>query len=491
MSELVTKIGNHRIRKVSDLEFKIDANTAKGMKVPVTIYANDSLVSKMAMDRTIDQAANVATLPGVMKHVVVLPDGHEGYGFPVGGVAATDMEEGVISPGGVGYDINCGVRLMRTNLTESDLRPKLKDLVNELFRSIPSGVGSEGSIKLSRSELDVLLVEGVRWAVTHGYGTDDDADVCEEGGRMAGANPASVSDTARKRGASQLGSLGSGNHFLEVQKVDKIYDERAAKAMGLDHAGQLTVLIHCGSRGFGHQICTDYLRVSESALRKYGMSLPDRELACVPNNSKEGADYRKAMYSALNFAWANRQMITHWTRKTFERVFQTGEGGLDMDLVYDVAHNIAKVERHSVDGEGTRDVVVHRKGATRAFPAGMQQVPERYRSIGQPVILPGSMGTASWILLGGQKSLELSFGSTAHGAGRTMSRSAAKRSYTAEGVRSGLESKGIYVKAMTREGVVEETPEAYKDVDAVADVSHSLGIATKVVRLVPIGVIKG
>ncbi len=491
MSELVTKIGNHRIRKISDLEFKIDANSGKGMKVPVTIYANDSLISKMAMDRTIDQAANVATLPGVMKHVVVLPDGHEGYGFPVGGVAATDIEEGVISPGGVGYDINCGVRLMRTNLTESDLRPKLKDLVNELFRSIPSGVGSEGSIKLSRSELDELLVEGVRWAVTHGYGTNDDADVCEEGGSMAGADPASVSDTARKRGASQLGSLGSGNHFLEVQKVDRIYDERAAKAMGLDRPGQLTVLIHCGSRGFGHQICTDYLRVSESALRKYGMSLPDRELACVPNNSKEGADYRKAMYSALNFAWANRQMITHWTRKTFERVFQAGEGGLDMELVYDVAHNIAKVERHSVDGEGTRDVVVHRKGATRAFPAGMQQVPDRYRSIGQPVILPGSMGTASWILLGSQKSLELSFGSTAHGAGRTMSRSAAKRSYTAEGVKSGLESRGIYVKAMTREGVVEETPEAYKDVDAVADVSHSLGIATKVVRLVPIGVIKG
>jgi len=491
LSELVTKIGNHRIRKISDLEFKIDANSGKGMKVPVTIYANDSLISKMAMDRTIDQAANVATLPGVMKHVVVLPDGHEGYGFPVGGVAATDIEEGVISPGGVGYDINCGVRLMRTNLTESDLRPKLKDLVNELFRSIPSGVGSEGSIKLSRSELDELLVEGVRWAVTHGYGTNDDADVCEEGGSMAGADPASVSDTARKRGASQLGSLGSGNHFLEVQKVDRIYDERAAKAMGLDRPGQLTVLIHCGSRGFGHQICTDYLRVSESALRKYGMSLPDRELACVPNNSKEGADYRKAMYSALNFAWANRQMITHWTRKTFERVFQAGEGGLDMELVYDVAHNIAKVERHSVDGEGTRDVVVHRKGATRAFPAGMQQVPDRYRSIGQPVILPGSMGTASWILLGSQKSLELSFGSTAHGAGRTMSRSAAKRSYTAEGVKSGLESRGIYVKAMTREGVVEETPEAYKDVDAVADVSHSLGIATKVVRLVPIGVIKG
>jgi tRNA-splicing ligase RtcB (3'-phosphate/5'-hydroxy nucleic acid ligase) len=489
--ELTTRSGNHKVRKVSDLEFRIDANPAKGMKVPVTIYANDSLVTKMVTDRTIDQAANVATLPGVRKHVVVLPDGHEGYGFPVGGVAATDVEEGVISPGGVGYDINCGVRLLRTNLTEGDLRPKLKDLVNELFKSIPSGVGSEGAIRLTKPELDELLVEGVEWAVNHGYGTSHDAEVCEEGGRMAGADPASVSDTARKRGAPQLGSLGSGNHFLEVQKVDKIFDERAAKAMGINKEGQLTVLIHCGSRGFGHQICTDYLRVSESALRKYGLTLADRELACVPNNSKEGEDYRKAMYSALNFAWANRQMITHWTRKTFERVFNAKEGGLDMDLVYDVAHNIAKVERHKIDGEGTRDVVVHRKGATRAFPEGMDQVPGRYRGLGQPVIIPGSMGTASWILLGNKKSLDLSFGSTAHGAGRTMSRSAAKRSYTAEGVKSGLESKGIYVKALTKEGVVEETPDAYKDVDAVVDVSHSLGIATKVVRLVPIGVIKG
>jgi tRNA-splicing ligase RtcB len=308
---------------------------------------------------------------------------------------------------------------------------------------------------------------------------------------MAGADPASVSDTARKRGIPQLGSLGSGNHFLEVQKVDKIFDEQAAKAMGIYQTGQITVLIHCGSRGFGHQICTDYLRISESALRKYRLTLADRELACVPNNSKEGEDYRKAMYCALNFAWANRQMITHWMRKTFERVFKSKESSLEMDLVYDVAHNIAKVERHKVDGNGLANVVVHRKGATRAFPAGMQQVPSKYRSIGQPVIIPGSMGTASWILLGKQESLDLSFGSTAHGAGRTMSRSAAKRSYTAESVKSSLESKGIYVKALTREGVVEETPDAYKDVDAVANVSHSLGIATKVVRLVPIGVIKG
>jgi tRNA-splicing ligase RtcB (3'-phosphate/5'-hydroxy nucleic acid ligase) len=491
LTEIVTRSGNHRIRKISDLEFQIDVNSDKGMKVPVTIYANDSLITKMATDRTIDQAANVATLPGVQKHVVVLPDGHEGYGFPVGGVAATDVEKGVISPGGVGYDINCGVRLIRTNLTESDLLPRLKNVVNELFKSIPSGVGSEGSVKLSKSELDELLVEGVRWTTEHGYGTKDDAEVCEEGGSMVGADPSSVSDTARKRGSSQLGSLGSGNHFLEVQKVDKIFDERAAKAMGIDKEGQLTVLIHCGSRGFGHQICTDYLRVSESALRKYGLTLADRELACVPNNSKEGEGYRKAMYSALNFAWANRQLITHWTRKTFERVFDMREGDLDMSLVYDVAHNIAKVERHKIDGEGMRDVVVHRKGATRAFPAGMEQVPNRYRDIGQPVIIPGSMGTASWILLGNKKSLDLSFGSTAHGAGRTMSRSAAKRSYTADGVKSGLESKGIYVKALTKDGIVEETPDAYKDVDSVANVSHSLGIATKVVRLVPIGVIKG
>ena len=490
MIEIATRAGL-KVRKIGDREFRIDADSSRGMKVPVSIYANDSLVSKMVTDRTIDQAANVATLPGVKKHVVVLPDGHEGYGFPVGGVAATDVEDGVISPGGVGYDINCGVRLLRTNLTESDVRPRLKDLVNDLFKSIPSGVGSEGAVRLTKSELDELLVEGVGWAVRHGYGTNHDAEVCEESGTMKGADPGSVSDTARKRGAPQLGSLGSGNHFLELQKVDRIFDERAAKAMGIEKEGQLTVLVHCGSRGFGHQICTDYLRVSESALRKYNIMLPDRELACVPNNSKEGEGYRKAMFSALNFAWANRQMITHWTRKTFERFFGMSEDGLKMDLVYDVSHNIAKVERHKIDGEGTREVVVHRKGATRAFPSGMEQVPGKYRGLGQPVIIPGSMGTASWILLGGRNSLDLSFGSTAHGAGRTMSRSAAKRSYTPEGVRGNLESKGIYLKALTKDGMVEETPEAYKDVDAVADVSDSLGIATKVVRLVFIGVIKG
>jgi tRNA-splicing ligase RtcB len=490
MNKIITKRGNHVIEKLSEFVFKINVDDSKKMNVPVTIYADDNLILKMSEDRTLDQAVNVSTLPGVRKHVVVLPDGHEGYGFPVGGVAATDMEEGVISPGGVGYDINCGVRLLRSNLNVNQVKPHLKNLINELFNSIPSGVGSEGAIKLTRSELDELLIEGVDWAIEHGYGYKQDSEVCEEKGRMTGANPESVSDTARKRGAPQLGSLGSGNHFLEIQQIQEIFDENAAKVMGLEK-GQITVLIHCGSRGFGHQVCSDYLRYSEKSLRKYNIELIDRELACVPNNSIEGENYRKAMYSALNFAWSNRQIITHFTRKTFEKIFSSSETGLDMKLVYDVAHNIAKVERHKVDGEGMRDLVIHRKGATRAFPAGMEQVPEKYRQIGQPVIIPGSMGTASWILVGNKKSLDLSFGSTAHGAGRTMSRGAAKRSYTVEKVKAELDSKGIYIKALTKNGIVEETPLAYKDVDSVVNVSDKLGIATKVAKLVPIGVIKG
>jgi tRNA-splicing ligase RtcB len=490
MNKIITKHGNHVIEKLNEFEFKINVDDSKKMNVPVTIYADDNLILKMSEDRTLDQAVNVSTLPGVRKHVVVLPDGHEGYGFPVGGVAATDMEEGVISPGGVGYDINCGVRLLRSNLNVNQVKPHLKDLVNELFNSIPSGVGSEGAIKLTRSELDELLIEGVDWAIEHGYGYKQDSEVCEEKGRMIGADPESVSDMARKRGSSQLGSLGSGNHFLEIQQIQEIFDENAANVMGLEK-GKITVLIHCGSRGFGHQVCSDYLRYSEKSLKKYNIELIDRELACIPNNSIEGENYRKAMYSALNFAWSNRQIITHFTRKTFEKIFSSSETGLDMKLVYDVAHNIAKVERHKVDGEGMRDLVVHRKGATRAFPAGMEQVPEKYRQIGQPVIIPGSMGTASWILVGNKKSLDLSFGSTAHGAGRTMSRGAAKRSSTVEKVKAELDSKGIYIKALTKNGIVEETPLAYKDVDSVVNVSDKLGIATKVAKLVPIGVIKG
>ena len=400
-----------------------------------------------------------------------------------------DAEEGMISPGGVGYDINCGVRLLRTNLTEEQVRPKLGELVNDLFKSIPSGVGSKGAVKLTQSELDEVLVKGVSWAIDNGYGTNDDANVCEENGQIANADPNKVSDKARKRGLPQLGSLGSGNHFLEVQRVEEIHDEEAAKRMGIQE-GTITVLIHCGSRGFGHQVCSDYLRISEQVQEKYDIHLADRELACVPNTSEEGESYRKAMFAALNFAWSNRQMITHWTRKSFERVFSQSESDLDMKLVYDVAHNIAKVEKHKINGE-QKNLVVHRKGATRAFPANMDDVPSKYRDLGQPVLVPGSMGTGSWILLGGENSMSASFGSTAHGAGRMMSRSKARRDFTESEVKKSLNDKGIFIKSLTRDGVVEETPQAYKDVDMVVNVSHNLGIATKVAKLVPIGVIKG
>ena len=476
-------------KKIGENQYQIDADPNLGMKVPVRIYADEPLLQKMLSDRTIMQARNVASIPGIVSHSVVLPDGHEGYGFPVGGVAAMDAEEGMISPGGVGYDINCGVRLLRSNLTEQTVRSKLKDLVNDLFSSIPSGVGSKGAVRLTNSELDEVLVNGVNWAIDHGYGSSDDSDVCEENGKIHGADPNKVSDKARKRGAPQLGSLGSGNHFLEIQKVAEIHDEEAANRMGIKE-GTITVLIHCGSRGFGHQVCSDYLRVAEQAMEKYDINLPDRELACVPNNSEEGESYRKAMFAALNYAWSNRQMITHWTRKSFERVFNQTESDLDMKLVYDVAHNIAKVEKHKVGGE-ERKLVVHRKGATRAFPSNRDEIPSRYRDLGQPVLVPGSMGTSSWILLGKPNSMDLSFGSTAHGAGRTMSRSKARRNYTEDYVKKSLNDKGIFIKALTRDGVVEETPEAYKDVDAVVNVSHNLGIASKVAKLVPIGVIKG
>ena len=476
-------------KKVTEMEYVVEPSSENGMNVPVKIFADEALLQKMLTDRTLWQATNVASMPGIVGHAVVLPDGHEGYGFPVGGVAAMDAEEGMISPGGVGYDINCGVRLLRTNLTENDLRPKLKEVIVDLFNSIPSGVGSKGAIKLSHSQLDEVLVKGVKWAVDNGYGNNNDADVCEENGQIAGADPHKVSDKARKRGTPQLGSLGSGNHFLEIQKVAEIHDQEAAKRMGIQE-GQVTVLTHCGSRGFGHQVCSDYLRTSEHALQKYNISLKDRELACVPNTSEEGESYRKAMFAALNFAWSNRQMISHWTRKSFERVFKQSESDLGMDLIYDVAHNIAKVEKHKIDGE-LRSVVVHRKGATRAFPANRDEVPKKYRDIGQPVFIPGSMGTASWILLGQPNSMVHTFGSTAHGAGRTMSRSKAKREYTESQVKQSLIDKGIFVKALTRDGVVEETPQAYKDVDRVVNVSHELGIATKVAKLIPIGVIKG
>lgn len=481
------------VKKVGDLEYRIEPDAVSGMKVPVRIFANEHLLHKMVSDLTINQAVNVSMLPGVEKNVVVLPDGHQGYGFPVGGVAIMDYDEGVISPGSVGYDINCGVRLIRTNLTEEQLRPTLKELVTDLFASIPAGWSkhrSEGCIDLTGWQLDEVLVEGVPWLLKNGFATKDDVEMCEEGGHMDGADPNKVSDRAHKRGAPQLGSIGSGNHFLEIQKIDKIFDHEAAELMGLHNEGDITILIHCGSRGFGHQICKDYLEVCEQSYQKYGIELPDRQLACVPNLSEEGESYKKAMKCAHNYAWSNRQAITHWTRKSFERVLNQTESDLDMKLVYDIAHNSAKIETHRVNGS-EKKVVVHRKGATRAFPAGRPEIPSKYRSIGQPTFIPGSMGSASWVLLGKEKSLELTFGSTVHGAGRLMSRTAAHKTYNYKQVIEQLEQKGVFLKSVARSEVVEEAPQVYKDVDTVADISHQLGIATKVVRLVPLGVIKG
>ncbi len=482
------------LRKISDYEYRIDENASEGMRVPVTIYANDALINKMKTDRTIGQAVNVAHLPGVQKHVLVLPDGHEGYGFPIGGVAATDFETGVISPGGVGYDINCGVRLIRTNLSEKQVRPHLKELVKEMFRTVPSGLGNFGAVNLTNSQLDKVLSEGVKWAVNNGYGVERDLEFCEENGTMKHSDPSKVSIEAKKRGAKSLGTLGSGNHFLEVETVNQVLDENAAKAFGISEMKQVCVLLHTGSRGLGHQVCSDYLRIVEAGAREFKISLPDRELACAPAWSREAESYRLGMGSALNFAWTNRQVITHSARRAFERVFQMSSSDLGMDLVYDVAHNICKVEEHEIDFANPSKkakVFVHRKGATRAFPKGSEDVTMEYRNIGQPVLIPGSMGTASWVLLGQESSLKRSFGSTAHGAGRMMSRGAAIRSYPFEAVKRDLEGKGILLEAASKKGVVEEAPGAYKDVDAVAEVSHRLGIATKVVRLTPIAVIKG
>ncbi|MBS7659533.1 MAG: RtcB family protein [Candidatus Bathyarchaeia archaeon] len=462
-----------------------------GMRVPGIVFANEELLEKMQTDRTLEQCANVAHLPGIYKYSITLPDGHEGYGFPIGGVAATDYDEGVISPGGVGYDINCGVRLLTTNLSEKDLKPKLAQLADAIFRNVPSGLGSRRKdFRVSTSDLDALVMEGVQWVIDRGLGWDEDASHCEERGCMKNADPDKVSTTAKNRGLAQIGTLGSGNHFLEVQKVDRIYDEKTAKAFGIEFEGQVTVMIHCGSRGYGHQICSDYLRVMERAVHKYKIAIPDRELACAPGNSQEAEDYYGAMACAVNYAFANRQAITHWVRQSFQEVFKQDPESLGLKLLYDVAHNIAKIEVHKVNGE-TRKVWVHRKGATRAFPPGHPEIPADYQSVGQPVIIPGSMGTSSWVLVGTDKAMELSFGSTAHGAGRMLSRAAAKRRFYGGDIKRHLEQRGIAVRAASAVVLAEEADPAYKNVDVVADVSHKVGIATKVARLVPLAVVKG
>ncbi|MEE9458776.1 MAG: RtcB family protein [Candidatus Bathyarchaeia archaeon] len=479
-----------QMKKIDENIWEIPQSFIPGMNVPGRVYADEKLLEKMKLDRTLIQCANVAHLPGIYKWSITLPDGHEGYGFPIGGVAATDYEKGVVSPGGVGYDINCGTRLLQTNLTEKEIRPILPTLLDTLFKYIPSGLGSRGQIKVSHVELEKVLSDGVEWAIDRGYGWSEDATKCEEEGCMESADPSKVSQTAKSRGTPQLGSLGSGNHFLEIEKVDEIVDEKAAKVFGIEKVGQILVFIHTGSRGLGHQVCSDYLRVMDNAVKKYKINLPDRELACAPGKSREAEDYLPAMASACNYAWSNRQMITHWIRQAFEKVLNQPVDSIGLKLIYDIAHNIAKIEEHQVDGRRVK-VYVHRKGATRAFPPGHNAVPSSYREVGQPVLIPGSMGTASWVLVGTEKAMELSFGSTAHGAGRNLSRSAAKRRYWGEDVKKDLEKKGVLVKAASMSVVSEEAPGAYKDVDNVTNVSHNVGIATKVARLVPIGVTKG
>ncbi len=480
------------LRRIDKYVWEIPKGYKPCMKVPARIFADEDLIEKMKTDMTLEQAANVACLPGIYKYSIALPDAHQGYGFPVGGVAAMDMEEGVVSPGGIGYDINCGVRLLRTNLTEKDVRPKLRELVDTIFKLVPAGVGETGLLRLSFSDLDRVLEDGVDWALSKGYGWSDDKNYIEEFGHYEGADSSKVSQRAKERGKDELGTTGSGNHFIEIQVVNKIFDPDLAKRLGIEQEGQVMVLIHTGSRGLGHQVATDYIRVAENKMRQWGLFLPDRELAAMPLKTKEAQDYLAAMKGAANYAWTNRQIITHWVREAFRRVFGRDPDKLGLEVVYDVAHNIAKIEDHVIDDEGhVRKVLVHRKGATRSFPAGRPEIPPKYRDIGQPVLIPGSMGTASYVLIGLPTSFQVTFGTAPHGAGRTLSRSAAVRMLPPNKVRSTLESRGIIVRSAESEIISEEAPEAYKNVDKVAEVAEATGMAKRISRHVPIGVVKG
>jgi tRNA-splicing ligase RtcB len=476
--------------KIDDYRWKIPENYKNGMRVPGLIYATEKMLSSIREEQTPEQVANVAFLPGIVGYSLAMPDIHWGYGFPIGGVAAMEIKNGVVSPGGVGYDINCGVRLLRTSLSESEVRPRINALVNQLYLNVPSGLGSEGKIKVSQKEMEQLMVQGARWAVKHGMGSEEDLDVTEENGCLRGADPNKISDKAAKRGMPQAGTLGSGNHFLEIQVVKKIFDSPIADIMGINEIGQILVLIHTGSRGFGHQVCTDHLRVMEGAVSKYGIKLPDRQLACAPIESSEGQDYLAAMACAANYAWANRQCIAHWVRESFSKIFGRSPETLGMRQIYDVAHNIAKIEEHTLDSRKIR-VCVHRKGATRAFPPGHMDVPRRYIEIGQPVLVPGDMGRCSFVAVGTERAMIETFGSTCHGAGRALSRGAAKRGIKGTEVIRELENRGIIVKAGSVSSLAEEASQAYKDVTEVMDVVHQAGISRKVVMAIPMGVIKG
>ena len=462
--------------------------TAKpGMRVPAHVYASEELLPALLQDRSLEQLMNVATLPGIRKAAMVMPDAHEGYGFPIGGVAATNYPDGVISPGGIGYDINCGVRLLKTEKTYTDVASHLEELSKQLYAEIPSGTGKGGMLKLNRNDVDRVLLKGAEWAVENGYGQHSDLGYIESHGRLSDADPSAVSDRAKTRGHDQLGTIGSGNHFVEVDRIDAIYHDEAAKAFGLVK-DQIVILIHTGSRGLGHQVATDYIRVMMNKMADYGIQLPDRELACVPFNSEEGQEYFKAMCASANYAWCNREVITWEIRNAWQRIF--GVKGGHIQLLYDVAHNIAKIEEHKIDGKRQK-VIVHRKGATRAFGPGFKELPEDFRHIGQPVLIPGSMGTCSYVLVGTEGSMLSTFGSTCHGAGRAMSRTAAKKQVDAPSLLRALKEQGIYVKAGSYAGVAEEAPVAYKDVSLVVETVDQAGIAKKVARLKPIVVIKG
>lgn len=478
------------IKKIDEYKYIIPKGTISCMNVPGIFYADDILMNKAMEDNALMQLANTACLPGVVKYTLAMPDIHWGYGFPIGGVAATDPEEGgVISPGGVGFDINCGVRILSTNLEKKDMEKKLKELIYLLFTEIPSGLGRRGKIKLSRSELKKVIKNGAKWAVQHGYGEEEDLEYTEEHGKMEGADPENISDRALRRGAPQLGTLGSGNHFLEIQYVDELFLENEAKVLGL-FPGQVTVMIHTGSRGFGHEVCTDYLDMMQSASQKYGIDLPDRQLASVPFNSPEGRAYFSAMSGASNFAWANREIITHWVREVFYHVFHISPKELNMKLIYDVAHNIAKKEIHNIDGKD-KLLIVHRKGATRAFPKGHEDIPLKYKDIGQPVLIPGDMGRASYILLGTELAMQDTFGSSCHGAGRVLSRNKALKAAKGRNIQDELLKHGIFVQAANRKTLAEEDSRAYKNVNEVVNIVEGSGIARKVIKLKPLGVIKG
>jgi len=476
-------------QKIDEFLYEIPASFREGMRVSARFYADDELAAAMTGDRSLEQLVNTATLPGVVGHVLAMPDMHQGYGFPIGGVVATALPDGVISPGGVGYDINCGVRLLASHLSAEQVAPHLDELASALYANCPSGVGKGGLVKLKPGDLDEVMEKGARWAVRRGYGTEADLERTEENGCLPGADAAKVSARARDRGKDQVGTLGAGNHFIEVDRVERVVDEAIARRIGLC-PGQVVVQIHCGSRGLGHQVCTDYVNLFQKAVRKYHFELPDRELVCAPLSSPEGRDYLAAMTSAANYAFANRQVLAFHIRRSFEQVLAGKVKNFGLYQIYDIAHNMAKIETHVVDGR-RRELCVHRKGATRAFGPGSEVLPEVYRDIGQPVLVPGSMGTSSWVLVGTEGAMAQTFGSTCHGAGRTMSRHQAKRSVHGAALRQELEAGGIHVRAGSLGGLAEEAPAAYKDVDRVVDVVHGAGIAKRVARLTPLAVIKG